>query len=75
MEEKKNFFDFAENVLCTFGFMMILMLIFMIGGSILIAIPNLPRSFGGIDIATLIIAYLGYVFLIAACFLYVKTGK
>ena len=28
MEEKKNFFDFAENVLCTFGFMMILMLIF-----------------------------------------------
>ena len=54
---------------------LILMLIFMIGGSILIAIPNLPRSFGGIDIATLIIAYLGYVFLIAACFLYVKTGK
>lgn len=51
------------------------MLIFMVGGSILIAIPNLPRSFGGIDIATLIIAYLGYVFLIAACFLYVKTGK
>lgn len=54
---------------------LILMLIFMVGGSILIAIPNLPRSFGGIDIATLIIAYLGYVFLIAACFLYVKTGK
>lgn len=54
---------------------LILMLVFMIGGSILIAIPNLPRSFGGIDIATLIIAYLGYVFLIAACFLYVKTGK
>ena len=54
---------------------LILMLIFMIGGSILIAIPNLPRSFGGIDIATLIIAYLGYVFLIAACFLYVKMGK
>ena len=54
---------------------LILMLIFMIGGSILIAIPNLPRSFGGIDIATLIIAYLGSVFLIAACFLYLKTGK
>ena len=28
MEERKNIFDFAENVLCTFGFMMILMMVF-----------------------------------------------
>ena len=54
---------------------LILMLIYLIGGSILIAIPNLPRDFWGIDIATLIVSYLGYIFLIAACFFYVKTGK
>lgn len=28
MEDRKNIFDFAVNVLCTFGFMMILMMIF-----------------------------------------------
>ncbi len=54
---------------------LILMIIYLVGGSILIAIPGLPRVFGGIDIATLIIGYLGYIFLIAACFFYVKTGK
>lgn len=54
---------------------LILMLIYLIGGSILIATPNLPRSFGGIDIATLIIGYLGYIFLVLACLFYAKTDK
>ncbi|MCI8526309.1 MAG: hypothetical protein HFF17_10405 [Oscillospiraceae bacterium] len=54
---------------------LILMLIYLIGGSLLIAVTGLPRVFGGIDIATLVIGYLGYLFLIGACLFYVKTGK
>ena len=53
----------------------VLMLIYLIGGSILCALPNLPAIAGGIDIAVWIIGYVGYVYVILACLYYAKKGK
>ena len=65
MEEKKNFFDFAENVLCTFGFMMILMMIFTFAfGEETRTLSTMFRLGGsGIALATMC-QYLGLAILI-----------
>ena len=53
----------------------ILMVIFHVIGAILIAFPEQPRVFGGIDLPTLLVGYFGYVYVVAACVYFVKTGK
>ncbi len=53
----------------------ILMLIYLIGGSIIISIPNLPRIAGGIDIAVWIVGYVGYAYIIAASLYYAIKEK
>lgn len=54
---------------------LILMLIYLIGGSVLIAIPNLPRVFGGIDLSVLIVGYIGYFYIIGASIFYALKGE
>lgn len=54
---------------------LVLMLIYLIGGSILCSVKGLPAIAGGIDIAVWIIGYVGYVYVILACLYYAKKGK
>lgn len=54
---------------------LILMIAFLVVGSILMMIPNLPQNVFGLDITTFIVGYLGYIFIIAASIYYAKTGK
>lgn len=53
----------------------VLMLIYLVGGSIIISIPNLPKVAGGIDIAVWIVGYAGYAYVIGASLYYAIRGK
>jgi hypothetical protein len=53
----------------------VLMLIFLIGGSLLLTIPGLPVFAAGIDAAVWIVGYFGYIFIILASIIYTVTGK
>lgn len=52
----------------------VLMAIFMIGGSIGLA-SKWPAGPAGLDWGVWVVVYGGYVFLISAAAFYVKTGK
>ncbi len=53
----------------------VLMLVYLIGGSVLISIPNLPKIAGGIDISVWTIGYVGYAYIIVASLYYAIRGK
>lgn len=54
---------------------LILMIFFTVAGVIMMMIPDLPRNVFGLDAATFIVGYLGYVYIILASLFYAKTGK
>jgi len=51
-----------------------LMVLFVVGGSVMLLV-KWPAGPGSLDWGVLILCYLGYVFLMAASLLYVKTNK
>jgi hypothetical protein len=53
----------------------VLMVIFLVGTSILLAIPNLPPVAAGLDIAVWLVGYFGYLYLIIACLIYALKGN
>ena len=63
---KKKQFPFVSGIL---------MLIFLIGGSLLMLLPHSTPAIWGMDIPSFIIMYGGDIFLIAACFYHIYTGK
>lgn len=54
---------------------LILMLIFLIGGSLLLILPHGAHVIFGMDIPSFIIVYAGYLFVIGSCFYHIHTGK
>lgn len=54
---------------------LVLMLIFLIGGAILLILPHGTPVIFGMDIPAFIIMYASYLFLVGACFYHIRTGK
>lgn len=53
----------------------VLMLIFLIGGSVLVSLKDLPRNFFGVDAAVFVLNFFGYFYIIAASIYYAIKGK
>ena len=54
---------------------LILMIIFLVGGSFVISLKGLPMTSFGLDIAGIIIGYVSYLYLIGAAVFYAFFEK